>query len=531
MVCTFMLRKDPQRGVRVVVDYRGLNDLSKKCAYPLPRIDSCLESLGGNYYYISLDHLSGFYQIELDERDREKTAFGTSRDGLYQYVTMPQGLTGAPHTFQRCMELVFKNIQWRTMIIYMDDICTFAESFDQALFRRFIKGFSARASPLNRLTEAGRAFIWGPEQDRAFMDLKFALTGEEVLAYPKEEGLFIVDTDSSNFSCGGCLSQMQWSGTAQDFVEKPIMFASKSFDKTQRRYCATRRELLGEVLNKDVNSMLDEHVAISEDAAQTSNLGCLKQFNTVNCSPLKMAKLQRADPDLGIVIQWFEENRRPLGDKEYVQLHIKRCEKCAFRKRPKNIPRAPLTEYTDGHPMDRIQTDIMGPLNETESGYRYIIVVIDGFTKWAECYATRDQLASTVAHKTVQMYMNFCPDMATGFTPNYLMMGREAIIPVDISLGCITENKISSVDDAIQLQEKLTEAHQIARTNLQKNAVRQKRDYDTRISKTHFSKGQLVLCLEKSRHKGISKKIDPNIWKGPYVITRKITDLLYEIRL
>ncbi|XP_053392283.1 uncharacterized protein LOC128554969 [Mercenaria mercenaria] len=59
-----------------------------------------------------------FYQIELDERDREKTAFGTSRGGLYQYVTtMPQGLTGAPHTFQRCMELVFKNLQWRTIII------------------------------------------------------------------------------------------------------------------------------------------------------------------------------------------------------------------------------------------------------------------------------------------------------------------------------------------------------------------------------------------------------------------------------
>ncbi|XP_053405062.1 uncharacterized protein LOC128558862 [Mercenaria mercenaria] len=117
-----------------------------------------------------------------------------------------------------------------------------------------------------------------------------------------------------------------------------------------------------------------------------------------------------------------------------------------------------------------------------------------------------------------------CVHQATGFTPNYLMMGREAIIPVDVSLGCILENKISSVDYAIQLQEKLTEAHHIARTNLQKNAVRQKRDYDTRISKTHFSKGQLVLCLEKSRHKGISKKIDPNIWKGPYVITRKITD-------
>ena len=79
------------------------------------------------------------------------------------------------------------------------------------------------------------------------MDLKSALASEVVLAYPKDEGLFIVDTDSSNTACGGCLSQMQWSEEAQDYVEKPVIFASKSFDKTQRRYCATRRALLAVV--------------------------------------------------------------------------------------------------------------------------------------------------------------------------------------------------------------------------------------------------------------------------------------------
>lgn len=66
-----------------------------------------------------------------------------------------------------------------------------------------------------------------------------------------------------------------------------------------------------------------------------------------------------------------------------VQLHIRSCEKCVFKKRPKNMPRAPLTEYTVGHPMDRIQTDVMGPLNETEAGNRYILVAFDTFTKWA----------------------------------------------------------------------------------------------------------------------------------------------------
>lgn len=74
-----------------------------------------------------------------------------------------------------------------------------------------------------------------------------------------------------------------------------------------------------EVLNKDVNSILDDNVALSENTpqarAENTNLGNLKQFNTVNCSPIRMAKLQRVDSDLGVIIQWLEENRRPPRDK------------------------------------------------------------------------------------------------------------------------------------------------------------------------------------------------------------------------
>jgi len=114
-------------------------------------------------------------------------------------------------------------------------------------YRRFIRDFSKRAAPLNRLMGAGQAFDWGTEQQRSFMDLKSALTGNEVLSYPQEKGVFILDTDASNVSIGGCLSLLQWSETANEFVERPISFASKSLDSTQRRYCATRRELLAVV--------------------------------------------------------------------------------------------------------------------------------------------------------------------------------------------------------------------------------------------------------------------------------------------
>jgi len=93
----FVRKKDNQ--IQVCIDYRRLNEVTKKNAHPLPSINDCLESLGGNNYFSCLDLMSGFYQIEMNENDREKTAFVTSRGFFYQYVTMPQGLSNSPATF------------------------------------------------------------------------------------------------------------------------------------------------------------------------------------------------------------------------------------------------------------------------------------------------------------------------------------------------------------------------------------------------------------------------------------------------
>ncbi len=116
-------------------------------------------------------------------------------------------------------------------------------------YRRFIPGFSTRAAPLNKLLEAGLASKWTQEAQTAFDNLKTALTGDEVMAYPQDNGgVYILDTDASNTGIGAVLSEMQWSEKAQKAEERPIAFASKSLSKTQRRYCVTRRELLAVVV-------------------------------------------------------------------------------------------------------------------------------------------------------------------------------------------------------------------------------------------------------------------------------------------
>lgn len=108
-------------GVRWCVDYRCLNSLTIKDAYPLPKIEECLDVLGGATMFTTLDLQSGYWQIAVDDKDRQKTAFIT-KWGLYKYTRMPFGLCNAPSTFQRAMELVLRGLQWETLLIYLDKL-------------------------------------------------------------------------------------------------------------------------------------------------------------------------------------------------------------------------------------------------------------------------------------------------------------------------------------------------------------------------------------------------------------------------
>ena len=85
--------------------------------------------------------------------------------------------------------------------------------------------------------------MWGLPQQIAFDALKESLTTASVLSYPMKEGMFILDTDASNTSMGGFLSQMQKDVRGQ-WVEKPIAYASRKFDDREVKYCARRREWL-----------------------------------------------------------------------------------------------------------------------------------------------------------------------------------------------------------------------------------------------------------------------------------------------
>ena len=89
---------------RFCVDFRQLNKITKKNSYPLPVIDEILALLGKARYFTTLDLKSGYWQVAMDEGDREKTF--TCHAGLFEFNVMPFGLANGPSVFEELMSEV-----------------------------------------------------------------------------------------------------------------------------------------------------------------------------------------------------------------------------------------------------------------------------------------------------------------------------------------------------------------------------------------------------------------------------------------
>ena len=119
---------------RLCVDYRQLNAVTIKDAFPLPRVDDSLAALSGSRWFSTLDLASGYWLVAMDAGTQEKAAFVTS-SGLYQWTVMPFGLCNAPSTFARLMELVLKGLHWKICLIYLDDVIVMGRTFEEELER------------------------------------------------------------------------------------------------------------------------------------------------------------------------------------------------------------------------------------------------------------------------------------------------------------------------------------------------------------------------------------------------------------
>ncbi len=118
-------------GIRIVVDYRKINDITIPEPFDMPTVDSIVSRLGSAKFLSKLDLLKGFHQVPLDDNSKKYTAF-SCKYGKYQYKRMPFGLRNAPATFQLLMQRVLRGLE-EFALPYIDDIIIFSVSFPNHL--------------------------------------------------------------------------------------------------------------------------------------------------------------------------------------------------------------------------------------------------------------------------------------------------------------------------------------------------------------------------------------------------------------
>jgi len=281
-----VLKKD---GIlRFCVNYRLLNVVTKKDSCPLARMDECIDSLCEATIFSSLDCNAGYWKVAITPDDREKTAF-VCHEGAYQYERKPFGLTNAPATLQRALDIILSGVQWHSCLIYLDDVIVYSKTEEEHIghvdhvlrllrearvmdahtralreahfpttrmhvrsflgmcnvFRRIVPNFARVAAPLTDLMGSTAPVLVPPARpmrQQAFDRLKEALTTPPVLARPRRGCKYVLDVDAGGTQVGAALLPEQDDGKLQ-----PVAYISRRLATNELPDGVTEKERLAVV--------------------------------------------------------------------------------------------------------------------------------------------------------------------------------------------------------------------------------------------------------------------------------------------
>ncbi|UYV71491.1 K02A2.6-like [Cordylochernes scorpioides] len=585
---------------RFCVDYRKLNKVTKKDVYPLPRNDDVLDSLTGAKFFSSMDLLTGYWQIEIDEEDREKTAFITP-DGLYEFRVMPFGLCNAPATFERMMDKLLAGLKWTICLCYLNDIIVYATSFKEHIerlgkvlrciqqaglcinhekcrfgsreikvlghlvtesgirpdpdkieaitnfptpktatevrsfmglcsyYKRFVKDFANKAKPLHDLLRnnvnanvslihktnlhcphcdekyIGRARLTSGEpsqrfrqQEQSFQILKSALTTDPVLGHFKEDAETLVHTDASGYGVGAVLTQLV------EGKEKPIAYASRTLNAAERNYSTTERECLAVVwaIYKFRPYLFGKHFTVVSDhhslcwLANKIGIDFLGRFPTSN------------DGNKWTVVATDYLTRYAMT-KAIPNVSSEEVGKCIVEDRIDFRPRSNV--YISHNTGDN---NLCGTAHRFTSAYH---PQTNGLT---------ERLNKTLVLPYVTFAYNTAKQETTGFSPFYLVHGRDVETPLDTIL---TYREEANLEDYVEcLVTNAEDARQLARLNILKAQEKDKSRYDKSHRPVQYRAEDPVWVYTPVRKQGLSEKLLKRYF-GPYKFVRQLSEVTYEV--
>nr|GEV61253.1 reverse transcriptase domain-containing protein [Tanacetum cinerariifolium] len=235
-------------GWRVCIDYRKLNEATRKDHFPLSFMDQMLERLAGNKYYFFLNGFSGYFQIPIDPKDKEKTTFTAHMEclliaaSLLGYAMLQarfRGIVLGHKISKQGIEVDKEKVDVITKLPHPTTVKGIRSFLVHAgFYRRFIKDFSKISRPMTRLLEKDTPFIFSQECVDAFQTLKRKLTEASILIAPDWDMPFELMCDTSDFAIGPVLGQRQ------DKHFRPIHYASKTMTEAESNYTMTEKEML-----------------------------------------------------------------------------------------------------------------------------------------------------------------------------------------------------------------------------------------------------------------------------------------------
>ncbi|GFX77639.1 retrovirus-related Pol polyprotein from transposon 412 [Trichonephila clavipes] len=480
---------------RFCVDYRKLNDVTKKDSYPLPRIDDTLDTLSGHKWFSTLDLKSGYWQVEIHPEDREKQHSLPAKDyGSSKGRTFEEHLQNIRKVLSKLRDANLKlnpskckffqkEVNYLGHIISAEGVRTDPEKVSAVKNWKRPENLRELRSFLGLCTYYRKSFD-------VFTDLNISTQPDKP---------FILDTDASNESVGAVLSQ-EIDGQERVVAYWKILKATQVARGIQRL-----NEYYFDIRHRKGSSHGNAH-ALSRRPCPENCRHCsrvetkydyaIRQITTSTATPPdpwsdeNVREDQMADPDIKPLIEFMESssNKPSWQDisayspttKQYwalwnslhlrngvlyrnfesedgktfrwqlvlprsripevlkelhgsptgghfgvmktlhrvrerfcwgkvradVEQWCKSCDACSAQKGPKIRSRGKLHRYNVGAPFERIAFDILGPLPRTASGNKYLLVVMDYFTKWPEVYPIPDQEAPTVAEAVVQHWIS-----------------------------------------------------------------------------------------------------------------------------